>query len=318
MGISLTESAATRVKTFLAARGHGIGLRLGVRKTGCSGFAYVINYADGPRTRRRAVRGPRRAGVRGRGEPRADRRNHRGLREAGPQRGLPLQKPERQGRMRLRRELLGLSRRQALHAGARHCRPVAGKKSLSHGHFRLTANCRRRRTQGKLRRACGKAAPTCRLAYLPLSHSKGPREWRSSAPCPSSSPTASAAITSARSAPLREGRPVDHRRAHAAAVATRGRRVLRGASRAAVLPRPGALHELRSGLVTGARGRGRDRAQPRHHGCDRSASKAAAGTIRADLASSIEQNVVHGSDAPQTAAREIAYFFSTTELHARA
>ena len=46
--------------------------------------------------------------------------------------------------------------------------------------------------------------------------------------------------------------------------------------------------------------------------------QAAAGTIRADLASSIEQNVVHGSDAPQTAAREIAYFFSTTELHPRA
>ena len=48
MSISLTESAATRVKTFLAARGHGIGLRLAVRKTGCSGFAYVLNYADGP------------------------------------------------------------------------------------------------------------------------------------------------------------------------------------------------------------------------------------------------------------------------------
>src|SRR5437879_13003705 len=48
MAISLTESAANRVKTFLAARGHGVGLRLGVRKTGCSGFAYVVNYADGP------------------------------------------------------------------------------------------------------------------------------------------------------------------------------------------------------------------------------------------------------------------------------
>jgi iron-sulfur cluster assembly protein len=46
MAISLTESAANRVKTFLVSRGHGIGLRLGVRKTGCSGFAYVINYAD--------------------------------------------------------------------------------------------------------------------------------------------------------------------------------------------------------------------------------------------------------------------------------
>jgi nucleoside-diphosphate kinase len=45
--------------------------------------------------------------------------------------------------------------------------------------------------------------------------------------------------------------------------------------------------------------------------------QAAPGTIRADLATSIEQNVVHGSDAPDTAAREIAYFFSTTELHPR-
>jgi nucleoside-diphosphate kinase len=47
-------------------------------------------------------------------------------------------------------------------------------------------------------------------------------------------------------------------------------------------------------------------------------TKAAPGTIRADLAKSIEQNVVHGSDAPETAAREIAYFFSATELHPRA
>ncbi|HUL18412.1 MAG TPA: nucleoside-diphosphate kinase [Steroidobacteraceae bacterium] len=45
--------------------------------------------------------------------------------------------------------------------------------------------------------------------------------------------------------------------------------------------------------------------------------KAAPGTIRADLARSIEQNVVHGSDAPDTAAREIAYFFSAIELHPR-
>jgi nucleoside-diphosphate kinase len=42
--------------------------------------------------------------------------------------------------------------------------------------------------------------------------------------------------------------------------------------------------------------------------------KAAAGTIRADLAQSIEQNVVHGSDAADTAGREIAFFFSTTEI----
>jgi nucleoside-diphosphate kinase len=46
--------------------------------------------------------------------------------------------------------------------------------------------------------------------------------------------------------------------------------------------------------------------------------KAAPGTIRADLATSIEQNVVHGSDALDTAANEIAYFFSATQLHPRA
>jgi nucleoside-diphosphate kinase len=45
--------------------------------------------------------------------------------------------------------------------------------------------------------------------------------------------------------------------------------------------------------------------------------KAAAGSIRADLAESIERNVVHGSDSPETAAQEIAFFFSGTELHAR-
>jgi nucleoside-diphosphate kinase len=42
--------------------------------------------------------------------------------------------------------------------------------------------------------------------------------------------------------------------------------------------------------------------------------KAAPGTIRADLAGSIEQNVVHGSDAPDTAAREIAFFFADSDL----
>ena len=46
MAISLTESAAQRVHKYLAARGQGIGLRLGVSKTGCSGYSYVINYAD--------------------------------------------------------------------------------------------------------------------------------------------------------------------------------------------------------------------------------------------------------------------------------
>ncbi len=46
MAISLTEPAAERVRNFLDTRGKGIGLRVGVKKTGCNGFAYVINYAD--------------------------------------------------------------------------------------------------------------------------------------------------------------------------------------------------------------------------------------------------------------------------------
>ena len=46
MAISLTPASADRIQKFLATRGHGLGLKLGVRKTGCSGFAYVVNYAD--------------------------------------------------------------------------------------------------------------------------------------------------------------------------------------------------------------------------------------------------------------------------------
>jgi iron-sulfur cluster assembly protein len=46
MPVTLTPSAAERVRSFLEKRGCGVGLRLGVKKTGCSGFAYVVNYAD--------------------------------------------------------------------------------------------------------------------------------------------------------------------------------------------------------------------------------------------------------------------------------
>ena len=46
MSISLTSSVVERVQNHLEKRGHGLGLRLGVRKTGCSGYAYTIDYAD--------------------------------------------------------------------------------------------------------------------------------------------------------------------------------------------------------------------------------------------------------------------------------
>ncbi|KMJ45536.1 iron-sulfur cluster assembly protein IscA [Xenorhabdus khoisanae] len=46
MSISLTESAAQRILDFLDNRGKGVGLRLGVRTSGCSGMAYVLEFAD--------------------------------------------------------------------------------------------------------------------------------------------------------------------------------------------------------------------------------------------------------------------------------
>jgi iron-sulfur cluster assembly protein len=45
MAITLTESAARQVKIQLTRRGKGVGLRIGVRKVGCSGFAYTFDYA---------------------------------------------------------------------------------------------------------------------------------------------------------------------------------------------------------------------------------------------------------------------------------
>jgi len=48
MAITLTEAAASRVQAFLDNRGKGLGLRLGVRTSGCSGMAYVIEFVDTP------------------------------------------------------------------------------------------------------------------------------------------------------------------------------------------------------------------------------------------------------------------------------
>jgi len=46
MAITLTQSAANHVQTFLAKRGKGVGLRVGVRTSGCSGLAYKLEFAD--------------------------------------------------------------------------------------------------------------------------------------------------------------------------------------------------------------------------------------------------------------------------------
>ena len=44
--ISLTDQAASKIKKSLTKRGRGIGIRIGVRTTGCSGLAYVLEYVD--------------------------------------------------------------------------------------------------------------------------------------------------------------------------------------------------------------------------------------------------------------------------------
>ncbi|MDH3287975.1 MAG: iron-sulfur cluster assembly accessory protein [Betaproteobacteria bacterium] len=46
MAIQLTENAAKQIKAQLAKRGRGLGLRVGVKTVGCSGYAYTYDYAD--------------------------------------------------------------------------------------------------------------------------------------------------------------------------------------------------------------------------------------------------------------------------------
>ena len=48
MAITLTQKAANHIQDYLNRRGKGVGLRLGVRTTGCSGMAYKLEYVDTP------------------------------------------------------------------------------------------------------------------------------------------------------------------------------------------------------------------------------------------------------------------------------
>ena len=47
--VNITETAAERVKTFLESRGHGEGIRFGVKTSGCTGYAYIIEFVDDPK-----------------------------------------------------------------------------------------------------------------------------------------------------------------------------------------------------------------------------------------------------------------------------
>ncbi|CAH9049594.1 Iron-binding protein IscA [Pseudoalteromonas holothuriae] len=46
MAVTLTDAAANRVQSFLDNRGKGLGLRVGIKTTGCSGLAYVLEFVD--------------------------------------------------------------------------------------------------------------------------------------------------------------------------------------------------------------------------------------------------------------------------------
>jgi len=48
MGVSLTENAAKHVATYLESRGSGVGIRLAIKTTGCSGLMYVLEPVDEP------------------------------------------------------------------------------------------------------------------------------------------------------------------------------------------------------------------------------------------------------------------------------
>ena len=85
-------------------------------------------------------------------------------------------------------------------------------------------------------------------------------------------------------------------------------------TRAPVLRRARRNDDRGAGRRAGAGRRERHRQIPRSHGRDQSGKGGAAGTIRKEFALSMGENSVHGSDAPETAAQEIAQFFSGNEI----
>ena len=109
MAITLTEKAAKHITRYIERRGKGLGLRFGVRTTGCSGLAYKLEYVDEAAAGRQRLRVARREGLRRPEEPALYRRHRTRFRPRGTERRLPLQQPERQGQLRLRRELPHLS-----------------------------------------------------------------------------------------------------------------------------------------------------------------------------------------------------------------
>jgi iron-sulfur cluster assembly protein len=103
MAVTLTPTAAQHVSAHLAKRGKGVGLRLGVRTTGCSGLAYKIEYADDAKPEDLKFESH---GVMVVIDPKSlPYLDGARLRARRAQRGLQVQQPERKRRMRVRRVL---------------------------------------------------------------------------------------------------------------------------------------------------------------------------------------------------------------------
>ena len=92
------------------------------------------------------------------------------------------------------------------------------------------------------------------------------------------------------------------------------RGLLRRAQGAPLLRRPGEVHDLGPLRRDGARGRERRRALPRGHGPDRLEEGARRAPSANKFGTNIERNAVHGSDGPDTAKAELAFFFAGLDL----
>src|SRR5258706_2206167 len=97
MSISLTPSAAERVRSHLASRGRGLGLRLGIKTTGCSGYSYVVDYADTAGPDDPVFEDPGGRGVVGRGGPSVLDGTPGDFVRPGPSQCFPLSNPHTPG-----------------------------------------------------------------------------------------------------------------------------------------------------------------------------------------------------------------------------
>lgn len=118
MSITLSDSAAARVSSFLANRGKGFGLRLGVRTSGCSGMAYVLEFVDEPASDDTVFEDKGVKVVVDGKSLQFPQRHSAGLRKRRPERRVQIHEPERQRRVWLRRKLPRLT--------ARHPKPHRG------------------------------------------------------------------------------------------------------------------------------------------------------------------------------------------------